>query len=382
MALNNCDKILADALYVHIPFCTAKCPYCGFYSEPVEKHNVAELLEAEIAQLRLFPLKCPPETIYIGGGSPSCIGPEALCGFIEKIIAVTGRPKEFTVEINPGQTDETFLKELHSVGVNRLSVGAQSFSQEDLDFLGRNYSVKTVKQTVENAKKIGFNNINLDMIFAVPGSNINRWQQSLNEAIELGPQHISAYSLTYEHGTKLNNFRMKGEIEPVSEELDRDMYYLAVDVLNGAGIEQYEISNFARKSFQCKGNLTYWENEPYVGIGPAAASYFAGQRRTNFADIKKYVSAIRSGENTSQENHVSNPREIVCETAVLNLRLISGINLEKFKTKTGFDPEQLFAEPIQKYTEQGLLKINSGHLSLTKQALAIADTVLCEFALP
>ena len=368
-------------LYIHVPFCRTKCRYCGFYSEPIGAHDVAAVVPAMISEMKRHELGEDVSTVYIGGGSPSCLPPEHLLELVRYASQRCPAAAEFTIEVNPGQVDQKLLAALREAGVNRLSVGAQSFVQRELDFLGRGYSVDSIGRAVQQARKAGFDNISLDLIFAVPGSSLETWKHTLSAAIALEVNHISAYSLTYEERTPLARDRAAGVVEPVDEDTDRAMYELTIDELEGAGIRQYEISNFARAGFECRHNLNYWANGSYVGIGPAAASYLNGTRSTNVANIKEYVRAVTAGETAAESGETLIPLERACETAVLNLRRRWGIDLAEFRKLTGFDANELFADPIRTYQEQGLIERTDGRVFLTRQALGIADAILCDFAL-
>lgn len=367
------------ALYIHIPFCTQKCCYCSFYSEPVANHTPAILISALIKELDKF-AGATVRTAYIGGGSPSCLAAEQLIRLTEHIVTLWPDIAEFTIEINPGQLTDDTLALLYSIGVNRISIGAQSFNSSELEFLGRRHTVDVIKTAVSTTKQIGFENINLDLIFAIPGSTIDSWSNSLNTAVGLDVGHISAYSLTYEHGTLLEKMLRLGQIEAIDEKLDRKMYELAIDTLTANGFIQYEISNFSKPEFQCRHNLTYWANKPYIGIGPAATSFLDGKRITNVADIEKYAAAIETGGQVVNETDEPDKIEYACETAVLNLRRTCGIDMAEYKQQTGFELTELFADTIDKYRKMRLLKITNGRIFLARSTLAIADSILCDFA--
>jgi oxygen-independent coproporphyrinogen III oxidase len=383
-------------LYIHIPFCEQKCRYCGFYSEPVKNYDPARLISAIIAELDQKRGQEPfsPQTVYIGGGSPSCLPEDQLLRLVNYLPASPdgsqGGPKagEFTIEVNPGQVNQRILSQLRSAGVNRLSIGAQSFNDDELKFLGRRHSADDISRAVESAKQAGFENIGLDLIFAIPPSTalgagqstLELWEKSVQSAIDLDVQHISAYALTYEENTPLQNMVLAGEVKPVDEETDRAMYETAIDKLERAGFRQYEISNFAKPGFECKHNLNYWANKPYLGIGPAAGSYYQGRRTLNIADINKYIEAIEKGTDTSVETETPDSLEVACETAVLNLRRRCGIDIKEFKKQTGFDILELFAEPVSKYQKLGFVEQVNGKLFLTREALPVADSVLCDFS--
>jgi oxygen-independent coproporphyrinogen-3 oxidase len=367
-------------LYVHIPFCRTKCRYCGFYSEPVDEHDAGAVVSAMLTELERYGLGENIKNLYIGGGSPSSLPPELLLRLVNQLALRCPTTGEFTIEVNPGQVDETMLNELRKAGVNRLSIGAQSFIQQELDFLGRTHTVDSISKSVRQGKNAGFDNISIDLIFAITGSNLDTWKQNLYSAVELQVNHISAYALTYEDRTPLGRAIASGQINPVDEDTDRAMYELTIDELEKAGFHQYEISNFAKDGFQCRHNLNYWANGSYIGIGPSAASYLNGTRSMNCSDIGKYVKAIEGGRSPVAESETLTGIERACETAVLNLRRRRGIDLAEFKTRTSFNASQLFAAPIRTYQKQGLLNAENGHVFLTRSALAIADSILCDFA--
>ena len=367
-------------LYVHVPFCRTKCRYCAFYSEPIADYDADAVVDAMITELQRYELVESIKTIYLGGGSPSSLPHKLLLRLTKKLMFLCPEAEEFTIEVNPGQVDKTLLNKLRKAGVNRLSIGAQSFIQKELDFLGRRHTVDSIRNSVLQGKSAGFDNISLDLIFAIPGSNLKSWKQNLHSAVKMEIEHISAYALTYENCTPLGRAHATGEIQTIDEDTDRAMYELTVEELENAGMHQYEISNFTRDGFQCRHNLNYWANGSYIGIGPGATSYLHSQRSTNYPDINKYTEAVKSNQSTIAECETLNDIERACETAVLNLRRRYGIDLAEFKTLTDFDAEELFESPIRMNKEQGLINTSDGRIFLSRGALAIADSVLCDFA--
>ncbi len=365
-------------LYIHIPFCTAKCPYCGFYSIPVDKFDTSQFIDALLEELHLH-LDRNFATIFIGGGSPTCLPPKQFEKLLKEL-AKYFTPKEFTVEANPSHLSPGLARMLIDYGVNRLSIGAQSFIETELKTLGRSHNVKQVYNSFDSARNAGFQNISLDLIFAIPGCTIESWQTSLDAAVELTPEHISTYSLSYEENTPLKQMLELGKIKPASEETDRQMYETAIETLRHAGFEHYEISNFARPNSKCLHNLGCWQNEPYIGIGPAAHSSTVTARWENIPDLQQYTRLINQGLSPAVNPQTITDRQLICETAVLSLRTADGINVRGFIKKTGQNPLELFAEPICRLTNRGMLKADGKSISLTKTALPIADTVLCEFS--
>ncbi len=368
-----------SGLYVHIPLCMSKCPYCAFYSEPVGLHNTKRLMQAMHKELSQTDTRSV-RTVYIGGGSPSCLPDAQLFDLIEAVVKQCVDIKEFTVECNPGQVTPAGLTRLHDLGVNRLSLGAQSFDPETLQSLQRGHNAQTIVTAVGQARQAGFENLSLDLIFAICGSTQVIWQASLDQAIALAPDHISAYALTLEPDTPLTRAVAQGQQNAVDEATDRAMYEQAIHTLAQAGYEQYEISNFARPGRACEHNLGTWQNLPYLGIGPSAASYDNNYRTQNVPDIKTYVHALESGQTPVQTSVFVTPTDRICETAVLNLRTRHGIDVQRFRQMTGQDPHRIFAGPIQRHCEQGLLAVEQNRLCLTARALPIADSVLCDFA--
>ena len=381
------DESAAAGLYVHVPVCRSKCRYCGFYSVAAGGIDAGRLVDGLLRELERYDgiEFC---TAYVGGGSPTALPAGVLVRLVRAIRARCPRAEEFTVECNPGQVDGGLLDQLRAAGVNRLSFGAQSFVARELELLGRGHSVEQTGSAVALARRAGFENVGLDLIFAIPGSTLADWQTSLEAALALNIDHVSAYSLSFEAGTVFEAWRQAGRLEAVDEELDRAMYEWAIERLERGGLHQYEISNFAGPGFECRHNLGYWANRPYVGIGPAAASYLTigaraargGRRITNDADIGQYLAAVECDGAAPAQVQTVNEDDAVCETAVLNLRRRAGIDLAEFRRRTGRDAMEIFAGPIRRSRELGLIEVTDRAVRLTPRALPIADTILCDFA--
>jgi len=367
-------------LYIHVPFCDAKCRYCGFYSERLEDHAPDPLVSALIAELHRYRTVPALHTIYIGGGSPTCLPRTLLGNIVEAVRSRWPAPAEFTVECNPGQTDEQTLSMLRHCGITRLSFGVQSFHHEELAVLGRRHSVEQASEAIRMAQAMGFDNVSLDLIFAIPGSTVTSWQHCLQAAVELGVQHISAYSLSFEPGTPLDEARRTGLLQTIDEDTDRAMYDLAIDFLASAGFAQYEISNFAQPGYTCLHNQVYWRNSPYIGIGPSAGAYWRGKRTMNLADIDRYIQRVEAGLDTWEQCEQPGPDDRTCETAVLNLRTREGVDLAAFRQATGADFQEVFATPLRHYEYHGWIEINDNRVRLTRKALAVADAILCDFS--
>lgn len=370
------------SVYVHVPFCVRKCRYCSFYSIVGDSGLFESYLNTIEKELSLYSDVGQFATAYVGGGSPTALDRAVLldlCGMIRPRLAAGG---EWTVEVNPGQTNRDLLSALRAAGVNRLSVGAQSFAPFILDFLGRIHTVQDIYRTIEDARKAGFENIGIDLISAVPGLTQKQWKQTIATAAGLDIQHLSAYALTIEEDTPFAVQLATGDFKAVDESLDRAMYETTIETLCPAGFKQYEISNFAKPGLACRHNLRYWQNREFVGVGPAAASWYNRRRTENAADIAQWMDCVLRGEFAFDEVQMPDAQQIACETAILNLRTVSGICLAEFRQQTGFDALVLFAEPIGRHLAGGWLEKTAGHLRLTRKSLAVADSILCDFVEP
>jgi len=370
----------APGLYLHVPFCTSKCRYCGFYSQPLAGRDADRLVSALVREVQEYRNVAAVRTIYIGGGSPTSLPVHRLAGLIETVASIWPQAQEFTVECNPGQVGVEMLSMLARRGVNRLSFGVQSFHAAELELLGRRHTTDDARRSIEHAQDLGFDNVGIDLIFAIPGSTLASWEYCLRSALALGVQHISAYSLSFEPGTPLDEARRLGQIESVDEETDRAMYEMTIDCLASAGFAQYEVSNFARDGFACRHNQGYWENRPYIGIGPSAASYWQAERTANVADIDTYIHRMEAGSSPIEERDRPNRADRICETAVLNLRTRKGVDLIEFHRRTGANFREVFELPLRRHERAGLLEVTADRVRLARTALAVADSVLCDFS--
>lgn len=370
------------ALYVHVPFCRRICGYCDFYHVPLKSNRqvVPRLVSALIRELRQRAEQTDfaPRTIFIGGGTPTTLPPEEL----RRLLAACrefGSPVEFTVEANPATVDDTIAETLVEGGVNRVSIGAQSFHQGELQFLDRDHQPDQVAATMATCRRHGLDNISLDLIFGVPGQTEQSWSQSLAAAVALGPQHLSCYGLTYESGTVLYDRLQRGRVERMENALEANLYELTIDQLAAADFEQYEISNFARDGAVCEHNLVYWRNEPYLGIGPSAAGYVAGERYKNAPDLAAYVERVEAGELPTMESERLDERAAAGETAMLELRLRSGLDRSRFVGRFGRDPLEVFAGAVERHATAGRLSVSEESVVLTRAGMLVADQVIGDF---
>lgn len=371
------------AVYVHVPFCRRLCGYCDFYSVVPERAMVAPLVDALLRELDRHSGRSDlaVETIYVGGGTPTTLPPGELRRLLDRRrdLPASGAPLEFTVEANPETLTPETVHVLAAAGVGRLSVGAQSFDPADLAVLERGHRPEQVFEAVSACRQAGIGQINLDLIFAIPGQALESWRSSLRAAMALHPAHLSCYGLTFEPGTRLAERLEAGAISRVDEDLDAAMYELTIDELTAAGYGHYEISNFARPGCQCRHNLAYWHNQPYLGIGPAAAGLLDGVRYTNVANVAAYVAAIAEGCSPRVEEERRSDEQRARETAMLELRLTEGIDRHRFEHRFGHDPVEFFAEPVNRHGRRGLLEVTDRYLRLTRAGLLLANTVIADF---
>ncbi len=370
------------ALYVHVPMCRSRCAYCDFYSEVIRPGVVAPLVSATLAELERAGRDRPLSfrTLFVGGGTPTALPTDALESLLRGCAARVGDPEpEFTVEANPATVIAATADMLVCAGVNRLSLGAQSFLPAELAVLERAHAPGATAETIETCRAAGLSHFSLDLIFGIPGQTLTTWRHSLAAAISLEPEHLSCYGLTYEPGTRLYARLTSGEVERVHPDLEADMYELAIDTLAAGGYHQYEISNFARPGAECRHNLTYWRNEPYLGIGPAAAGYVDGLRYKNVADTDAYIRAINAGETRYCEQERLDPAQCARETAMLGLRTTAGLDCRRFSERFGLDPLHFFSAAIEKHARNRLLEADTEHIRLTRRGLLLADRVIADF---
>ncbi len=348
-----------DMIYIHIPFCVRKCLYCDFYSL-TDKSLYEKYTDALIGEIESIK-GTQTDTVYIGGGTPTAIG-----NYLLKIVdavrenLVISENCEFTVEANPGTVDEKILTELYRKGVNRISLGAQSFNDGELRALGRIHTAKEIFESVDAIKKAGFTNFSLDLMLATPHQTMDSLSYSLSCIEKINPPHVSAYSLIVEEGTPFYDM----ELSLPDEDTEREMYYLAEKYLSEMGLARYEISNFAKKGFESRHNTGYWKDEEYIGLGAGAHSYFGGARYCNASDIQSYI----KGEGRKKDYTPISSEERKLELFMLGLRMTDGVS---------YNGE--FPERVNPLVKDGLLEIKDGRLRLTPRGTDCANLVFMEF---
>jgi oxygen-independent coproporphyrinogen-3 oxidase len=372
----NSDKV--SGLYIHIPFCLSKCPYCDFYSS-TSLAAVPEFLQALYKETERYNKRFNPfDTVYIGGGTPSLLSSQQLKNLLMKakenfnLLSNT----EITIETNPVDLNRSLLESMLESGVNRINIGVQSFDEKVLDFLGRRHSVKQAMSSVGDSRKAGFHNIGLDLIYCVPGQDIESWLDTLKQAVAFSPEHISCYQLTLEPKTPLGIRYKAGAFSIPGEELQHEFFIKTSQFLEGAGYLHYEVSNFARgKEHTSRHNQKYWDHSPYLGLGPAAHSFQCNQRWWNHRSLDQYLAAINDGYLPVEETETLTVEQLRLEALYLGLRTRKGISLQDFKNQYHYD---LLAEKekiLSKLEEEGFVTIQDGTLHPTQTGLAVADSL-------
>jgi oxygen-independent coproporphyrinogen III oxidase len=439
------------ALYVHVPFCLAKCRYCDFYSVPVplaeaaaeletgtgsesarfspirclspfpapppgeaggpaagvcggngdrhrngERHAVAEPVPISAGmpakalvpeylravgpelQARAGCLAAPLASVFVGGGTPTVLGPRRLADLLGLLTPWIDAQTEFSVEANPGTVDDQVAGVLAAAGVNRVNLGVQSLRDEELRVLGRIHSADGARQSVATLRAAGLDNVGLDLIYGIPGQTVDTWRQSVDQALAMGPNHLSCYALSFEPGTPLAADLLAETVTEMDEADQEACYRHAIAACATAGLEHYEISNFARPHRRCRHNLTYWHNQPYLGIGPGAASYVGGDRRTNDRDLPAYTRALLAGQAPPATSEHLEGRHAMAEAVMLALRLIDGIDRHAFAARYGSDVCEAFPNSIPLYQGLGMLEVTPDRVRICPSALFLADTILAD----
>jgi len=370
------------SLYIHIPFCESRCAYCAFYSSTY-RGNKADYLSALCRELELrrnYLSGAPIRTLYFGGGTPSLLSVEEFSLLMESLRRYydLSSLEEFTVEVNPDDVTHDFVAGIAALGVNRISMGVQSFHDEDLRLMGRRHSVAQVYSAVEAIRGAGIENVSIDLIYGLPGQTMEAWRENLSKAVALDVQHLSAYSLTYEEGSKLSRLAKRGEVHPVGEEDCADMFALLRAELAQAGFYQYEISNFAKPGMESKHNSSYWDGTPYLGVGASAHSYDGTSRQWNIANTRLYIAKLQQGADDYYEVEQLDLETRYNDFVLTSLRTRKGMDLallEEGYTRRLYD---YCLKNASKYISEGLLIREDGFLRLSESGLFVSDGVMSD----
>ncbi len=376
------------ALYVHVPFCLRRCGYCDFTLVAENDALIPAWLEALGNEFSRLDRSFTVDTVFVGGGTPTHLSVtelQQLFGVIRSKFDWSAS-SEVSIEANPDGLDNDRLKALKDLGVNRISLGVQSFDDAVLKFLERQHTAVEAIDSVNRTCQF-FDHVSLDLIFGVPGQSFGCWKQTLTEAVALPIRHLSTYGLTYEKGTSFYSRRLHGKLVPVPDELERQMYAEAIDFTAKYQFRHYEVSNFAHAGddttdSRCRHNLTYWEAKPYFAFGPGAARYLDGVRSTNDRNVVRWVNKWSRNQLALQDVERLDPEARAREALFLGLRQISGFDERLFATEFGFTVESLSADALSKNLAAGFLQRENGRLSLTSEGLFLADSVVSDFLVP
>jgi oxygen-independent coproporphyrinogen-3 oxidase len=365
-------------LYIHIPFCKQACYYCDFFFSTNQKQRleIVRAITTEIALQKDYLGGEILETIYFGGGTPSILLPSELNEILEAVyrnFAVYDRP-EISLEANPDDLTKEKLEDLHNAGINRLSVGIQSFDDQVLKSLNRAHDNLMARGCIEDARKAGFENISIDLIYALPKRTDEDWQKDIDRALEISPTHISSYSLTIEEKTVFGKWTKQGKMEPVDDDVSARQLSLLIDHLEGANYEQYEVSNFAKPGFQSRHNSNYWKNKKYLGVGPSAHSYNGESRQYNVSNNAAYLRALQQ-EKIPYTIEVLTRHDKINEYLLTTLRTSWGADLKTLRERFSFDPIEENNDYLQSLQRKGLIAIEGNILKLTRKGLFLADKI-------
>ena len=372
-------------LYLHFPFCISKCPYCDFNSYPIkEDSQISSYISALYQEIMAYSQKFSKsniKTIYLGGGTPTILSGVKIYNILEfcKDKFNIDKNAEITIEANPGTLDGEKIKLLMRSGINRLSLGAQSFDNLFLKKLGRIHNVQDIIDSYLLARATGFNNINLDIMFALPGQTTENFQADLKKALSLKPDHLSLYNLTINPGTEYYENHKKNNLSLPSEDEEFDMYDWAIKFLKKNNFEHYEIANFAQPHKRSLHNLIYWKNQPYLGIGAGAYSFIRGYRYMNYKEPEKYIKEVTNNKLPIDHGEKLSLRKRMIETTILGLRTKEGVSFKEYKTRFGVTLDDIFSKQMDKLVNLGLLKKDDRKIKLTDKGIFLANTVFREF---
>lgn len=382
-------------IYIHIPFCVQKCAYCDFLSGPAgkeEQEAYVRALRREISAASKIAVEYEVSTVFLGGGTPSILPPEAVDEILRTVREsfLLSPDAEITMELNPGTDGKEKMEAYRKAGINRLSIGLQSTDDGELRTLGRIHTWQDFRNTYEAARKAGFSNINIDLMSAIPGQTLESYEQTLERVCSLSPEHISAYSLILEEGTLFWKWYEKTDHPkdhpPLpDEETERQMYERTKEILHRYGYERYEISNYAKKGKECRHNIGYWRRIPYLGFGVGAASLFEEQRWSNLRDRKKYVEIWSENEPkealllTREEVQKLSEREAQEETMFLGLRMIEGVSGAEFAARFHHTMEEIYGDEIRELEQEHLIQRENGCIALTDRGIDVSNHVMAYF---
>lgn len=370
-------------LYVHIPFCVSKCFYCDFNSYTDKSYIIDDYIKYLKKEIDLYSVELKDykvKTIFIGGGTPSSIDSKYICDIVNHIYKKFNLTTliEFTIEANPKTLDRYKLKDYKNLGINRISLGLQSFNDKLLKSIGRIHTAKDFLESYDLIRKFGFDNVNVDVMFNLPGQTIKDVIDTLKKVIALEVEHISFYSLKIEEGTLFYKLYNESRLNLPDEDTERDMYYKGIELLEDNNFIHYEISNFAKPSYECKHNLIYWNVKPYLGLGLSAHSNISNKRWSNFGGFKQYFKYLNEDNLPVEESEKIDVKMEMAEFMILGLRLIKGIRKQDFKNRFVLNVENVYGRQLKSLEEKGLIENKDKYIKLTKRGIDLSNLVFVE----
>ena len=370
------------SLYIHIPFCKQKCFYCDFPSYASIDYLREDYVKALCKEIEEKAIDYKIKSIFIGGGTPSYLEIKEIAKLLKTISKLDlEEGMEFTMECNPGALAEEKLKTMIEGGVNRISMGLQAVQNSLLKDIGRIHTFKEFTENFNLARKVGFKNINVDLMFGLPNQSFDEWKESLETIADLNPEHISAYSLIVEEGTAFYKLWERNKLILPTEEDERRMYSETKEILKAKGYHQYEISNYSKEGYECYHNKVYWESKNYLGVGSASTSFIDGKRIKNIENVKAYIDGIMEGKSIVLEENENSKEDNIEEFVFMGLRMIEGISKEEFKRRFKSDIYEIYSKEIEKNIENGLLLEVGDRLKLTEKGIEFSNLVMSDFIL-
>lgn len=371
-------------LYIHIPFCISKCKYCDFNSYKLDLDEKRKYLNAIEKEMKFYKEEIRGkeiDTIFVGGGTPSILNQDEIKFLFNNIKSnfKIKNDSEITMECNPGTLTLDKLNTMKECGVNRLSIGLQAVQNKHLEYIGRIHTYEEFEKNYYQAKEVGFENINIDLMYALPNQSKKDWMESLEKVVKLNPAHISAYSLILEENTELFNMYEKNEFKLLDEDTDIEMYEYTIKYLKSHGYNQYEISNYAKEGFECKHNILYWKCKNYVGLGASASGFLNEIRYNNFSELDKYEGIIHSGKKPIEWKEKLSIKDKIEESIFLGLRMNEGIEFKHFHEKYNVNFREVYKNEINKLEKMKLIEISDKGMKLTQKGREISNSIFVEF---
>jgi oxygen-independent coproporphyrinogen III oxidase len=372
---------MGAGLYFHVPFCVRKCRYCSFNSIPFDKKTAEKYIDALLKEMEMRARGIRASSVYIGGGTPTVLPMESLRLLLQGIKKVFGPSPgtETTIEANPGALEAIDFPELISLGVNRVSLGAQSFDPYELAMLGRIHGPGEIERSVAGLRNAGINNIGLDLIYSLPGQDIHKWRESIAKAVSLSPEHLSLYDLSVEEGTEFHALQKAGSLTLPPEPAQVEMYLSAVEYLEESGYKRYEISNFSRPGFECAHNLNYWSAGDFIGFGAGAHSRYESNAAQNVRDVSEYIDKLERGDEPAEASVRLTEGELEREFIMLGLRKAEGFSFEDYQARFGLDFMVEYGPKTMKMADAGYMVIGGGKAALTLRGVLASNAVIAEF---